>query len=48
MLTDGVNFINILLAHFLYKSASQSFSLITVWLCNIFWQKEILAQMLLV
>jgi len=30
----GVNFINILLKPFLYKSALRSFFLITVWLCN--------------
>jgi hypothetical protein len=29
----GVNFIKILHATFLYKSASRSFSLIAVWLC---------------
>ncbi len=29
----GVNFINILLAHFLYRSVLGSFSLNTVWLC---------------
>ena len=30
----SVNFINTLHAPFLYKSALQSFSLITVWLCD--------------
>jgi len=33
--TTGVNFINILGAHFLYKSALRSFSLVVFWL----WQK---------
>ncbi len=32
--SQGVNFINILLSTFLYKSVLRSFSLITVWLCN--------------
>jgi len=32
-----VNFINILFTNFLYKSASCSFSLVTIWLCN--WRK---------
>jgi len=30
----GVNFINIIQVHFLYKSILHSFSLVTVWLCN--------------
>jgi len=38
-----VNFINILPANFLYKSALGSFFLVTVWLCNFlaqkYWQK---------
>ncbi len=33
---QGVNFINILGARFLYESALPSFSLVTVWL----WQKD--------
>ncbi len=33
---QGVNVINILRAHFLYKSASLSFSVVTFWL----WQKD--------
>jgi len=36
MLTTGVNFINILCARFLYKSALRSFSLVTFWL----WQND--------
>jgi len=32
----GVNFIKILGAHFLYKSALRSFSLVTFWL----WKKD--------
>jgi len=40
---SGVNFINVLLTHFLYKSTSHSFSLVTVWLWKIFGAK-ILAQ----
>ncbi len=40
---QGVDFINILLARFSYQSASRSFSLIGVWLCNFFGAK-ILAQ----
>jgi len=43
----GVNFINILRAIFSYKSALLSYSLITVWLCNLL-AKSILAQKLLV
>ncbi len=35
----SVNFINILSANFLYKSAASSFSLITFWLCNFLAQK---------
>jgi len=31
---SGVNFINILQAHFLYESALHSFSLVTFWLYN--------------
>jgi len=38
-LTTGVNFINILLAHFLYERVLLSFSLIKVWFC-IFLAKE--------
>jgi hypothetical protein len=43
----GVNFINILLVTFSYKSVLQSFSLVTVWLCS-FFGARILAQKLLV
>jgi len=43
-LTTGVNFINILLVNFLYKSVLPSFSLITIWLVNYLakecWQKS--------
>ncbi len=39
-----VNFINILLVPFLYKSAFHSFSLIIVWLCDSF-AKRISAQL---
>ncbi len=46
-LTAGVNFINILYAIFLYKSAMGRFSLITVWLCNSFCQKNICAKLLI-
>jgi hypothetical protein len=31
---QGVNFINILRAHYSYKSALHNFSLVTFWLCN--------------
>jgi len=39
-LTPGVNFINILRAHFLYECELHRFSLITIWLCD-FWLKDI-------
>jgi len=42
-LRPGINFINILHVTFLYKSALQSFSLITFWLCN-FFGKRILSK----
>jgi len=49
-LTKGVNFINILSAHFSYKSELSSFSLITVLLCDFlakgYWQKKIWCKML--
>ncbi len=35
LLLPGVNFINILRAHFSYESASRSFSLVTFWLHNL-------------
>ncbi len=35
----GVNFTNILIAAFLYKSNMHYFSVLTVWVCN-FWQKD--------
>jgi hypothetical protein len=37
-LTQGVNFNNSLLVPFVSKIVFQSFSLITVWLCNFFWK----------
>jgi len=40
-LTPGVNFTNILWACFLYQSVLYSFSLLTDWLWNFFWQKNI-------
>jgi len=40
---SGVNYINILQAPFLYKSAFCSFSLLIVWLCY-FWQNNIDAK----
>ncbi len=46
-LHQGVNFINILLAAFLYESVLHSFSLITIWLCKFFGAK-ILVQKLLI
>ncbi len=42
-----VNFINILLEHFSYKSALTSFFLITVWLCNFFGKILLLQKLLL-
>ncbi len=38
-LMAGVNFTNILLVPFLYKSVLHCYYLITIWLCN-FWVKE--------
>ncbi len=40
----GVNFINVLCSPFSYESDLQSFSIVTVWLCNFF--SRILAQKL--
>jgi len=36
----GVNFINILRKPFSYKSVLRSFSLVTVWLCNVLVGKD--------
>jgi len=47
MVTPGVNFINILLDTFLYKSVFRSFSLIRVWFCN-FFGKKIFSKELLI
>jgi len=41
----GVNFINILLENFLYKRASNSFSLVTFWLCNFLAQKALVKML---
>jgi hypothetical protein len=39
--TLGVNFINILRStFFVYESVLQSFSIVTIWICN-FWRKNI-------
>jgi hypothetical protein len=45
-LSPGVNFINISRSPFSYKRALRSFSLITVWICNIF-SKNVLELILL-
>jgi len=39
-LTTGVDFINILHAHFSYESALRNINLVTFWRC-IFWHKNI-------